>query len=101
MPADRNIMKTHLRFRIFRIYFGITANPILGDGQSVAFRIYVTTAILISYSCWVGEVVEMVRNMGSIEEVLECARMTIPLTAGLWIDVFMRYIHLLATYSKI
>jgi hypothetical protein len=90
MLADRDIMKTHARFRIFRIYFGITANPILGDGQSVAFQIYVIAAMIICYSFWVGEVVETVRNMRSVEEVLECAKMTIPITAGLWIDIFMR-----------
>jgi hypothetical protein len=101
MPADRNIMKTHLRFRIFRICFSITANPILGDGQSLAFRIYVTTAILICYSFCVGEVVETIRNMSSIEGVLECATMTIPIIDAIWIDVFMRYINLLATYNKI
>jgi hypothetical protein len=83
-------MKTYTRFLIFRIYFGITLNPILGDGQSLAYRTYMFLGMIVCYGFWVGEVVETVRNMGSIEEVLECARVTIPITAGLWIDIFMR-----------
>jgi hypothetical protein len=84
---------------VYRIYFAITATPILGDGQSVAYRIYNAASLVICYVFWVGEVVELIRSLDNIEEVLECARLTIPITCCRWIDIYMRYRYLIADYG--
>jgi hypothetical protein len=54
---------------------------------------YMVAAIITIYGCWLGEVIETLRNLRnfeSIEVVFECARVSIPLTACGWIDFFMR-----------
>jgi hypothetical protein len=94
-------MNTETRFRLLRIYFSISGNPILGDGGSVASRIYMVASVITIYGCWMGEVIETLRNLQSFEQVFECARITIPFTACCWIDLFVRYRYLLSIYSKI
>jgi hypothetical protein len=37
-----------------------------------------------------GEVIETLRNLETIEVAFECARVSIPLAACCWIDFFMR-----------
>jgi hypothetical protein len=83
-------MDTETRFRLYRTFFNIVGNPIMGDGKSVAYRIYAVFAISVGYGCWIGQVIEMFRRLDNIVEMLECARIAIPLTTSYWIDVFVR-----------
>lgn len=83
-------MDTETRFRLFRILFSIAGNPLLGDGQSLAYRIYSIVTVTFGYGCWIGEVIATFTHLDNIEEMLESARVAIPVTACIWIDSFIR-----------
>ena len=83
-------MNTEKRFRLYRTFFKVVGNPIMGDGTSVAYRIYAVIAISIGYGCWIGEVIETFRHMDNTVQMLESARIAMPLTTSYWIDVFVR-----------
>jgi hypothetical protein len=83
-------MNTETRFRLYRTFFNIVGNPIMGDGKSVAYRMYAVFAMSIGYGCWIGQVIETFRRFENTEEMLECARIAMPLTTSYWIDMFVR-----------
>jgi hypothetical protein len=94
-------MKTEARFRLLRRYFRVLGNPIFGDGQSVASRIYMVGAVISLYGCWVGLVIETLRHLENFEEAFEYVSMSMPLAASCWTDLFMRYRHLFRIYRKV
>jgi hypothetical protein len=83
-------MNTEKRFHLYRKFFNVVGNPIMGDGTSVTYQIYAFFAISIGYGCWLGEVIETFRHLDNTEQMLECARIAMPLTTSYWIDVFVR-----------
>jgi hypothetical protein len=94
-------MNTETRFHIFRTCFSISGNPILGDGQSAAYRMYMAAVVITLYGCCMGEIIETLRNLENFEQMFECAKVSIPVTASCCVDLFMRYKYLLHIYSKI
>jgi len=90
LKQDTGGMNTGKRFRLYRTFFKIVGNPIMGDGTSVAYRIYAVFAISIGYGCWIGQVIETFRHLDNTEEMLACARIAMPLTTSYWIDIFVR-----------
>ncbi|PNF31032.1 hypothetical protein B7P43_G17935 [Cryptotermes secundus] len=83
-------MNTETRFRYFRINFSIAGTPILGDGQSAAYSMYKATTVIVIYGCWMGGVIETLRNLRSPQVAFECAKVFLPVTAACCIDLFMR-----------
>ncbi|PNF25909.1 hypothetical protein B7P43_G10643 [Cryptotermes secundus] len=87
---QEDTMNTETRFRLFRIHFSIAGNPILGDGQSAAYSMYMATTVIIMYGCWMGGIIETLRNLRSPQLAFECAKIFVPITATCYIDLFMR-----------
>lgn len=83
-------INTEKRYRLYRTFFNIVGNPIMGGGTSVAHRIYAVFAVSIGYECWTGQVIETFGHLDNTEQMLECARIAMPLNTSYWIDVFFR-----------
>jgi hypothetical protein len=87
----RDSMDAATRFHLFRTLFSIAGNPLLGDGQSAAYRMYSIFAITTGYGCWMGEVIATFIHLDNTEEMLESARIAIPIATCVWIDAFTRF----------
>jgi hypothetical protein len=62
----------------------------MGDGRSAAYWAYTMFAVTIFYGCWIGEVIATFQHLDSTVELLEAARIAIPVTTCIWIDIFIR-----------
>ena len=86
-------MNKEKRFRLYRTFFNILGNSIMGEGTSVAYRIYAVFAISFGYGCWIRQVIETSRHLDNTEQMMECARIAMPLTTSYWTDVFVRWLE--------
>jgi hypothetical protein len=88
-------MDTDTRFRSFRIFFLIVGNPLMGDGQFLAYRLYSVAVVIIGYGCWMGQVVAIFKHLDERQQMLEAARNAIPVMTSIWSDIFIRYSYFL------
>jgi hypothetical protein len=87
-------MDAETRFRLFEQYFTCVGNPILTKRKSVTFRIYSVITVIVAYGCWLGEYIESFRHLDDLAEMQDPARIAIPLTAFLGVDLYIRWAHL-------
>jgi hypothetical protein len=78
---------TERRFRVFRVLFYLTGNPMLSVSTARAYRAYSTVIMTCVSVTSLTMTLEPLMNLADLEHCMQSARVVIPMFICLWIHI--------------
>jgi hypothetical protein len=79
--------RSERRFRVFRVMFYLTGNPILSAATSRAYGVYSLAVMTCASITSVTMALEPLMNLSDLEHCMQSARVVVPMLICIWIHV--------------
>lgn len=81
------VEKTESRFRVFRVLFYLTGNPMLSVSTATAYRAYSVVVMTCVSITSLTMTLEPLMNLADLKHCMQSARVVIPMFICLWIHI--------------
>jgi hypothetical protein len=78
---------TERRFRVFRVLFYLTGNPMLSASTARAYRAYSVVSMTCVFITSLTMTMEPLMNLADLKHCMQSARVVIPMFICLWIHI--------------